>query len=102
MIRCSTCGRELPGVELDAKIEWQCAECAGQTNDTMYCRAGDKAVYIFPEHGSVSSRIMADKHLHVGEAYTVDRIQIHASAIYLHFEESPYWYNSTLFERVAE
>lgn len=101
-MHCATCGKPLHGVELFIKGEWQCAECAQQPTNAMFCRGGDTARYAFPEQGSVAARVMADKHLHVGETYTVDRVQVHGHVTYLHFETSPYWYNSTLFERVAE
>lgn len=102
MTKCSVCGRELPGVELETtiKLPWKCAECHGELNNSLYCRRGDKVRFSFPTNGTKSSQLMAQKYLTVGNTYEVNRVQVYSSKTYIQLVEFPYWFNSVLFERL--
>lgn len=102
MVKCSVCGRELSGVELmvPTNIPWKCAECSDHPEDSIYCREGDRVKFAFPDNGTQSCQIMANKYLTVGNIYTVDGIKIGKSSSHIKLVEFPYWFNTVLFERM--
>lgn len=103
MPNCSVCGRELDGVELEFLPEkWRCAECAGELHNSLFSRRNDKIRYVFPTNGTKSAQMMAEKYLARGNTYVVDTIQIGRSESHIKVQGLRYWFNSVLFERVAE
>lgn len=104
MLNCSVCGRELDGVELEfmPSDKWRCAECAGELHNALFSRRNDKIRYVFPTNGTKSAQIMAEKYLARGNTYVVDTIQIGKSESHIKVQGLRYWFNSVLFERVAE
>lgn len=104
MVKCSVCGRELDGVEFEgyAPKQWPCAECCGNTNDSLYCRRGDAVKYSYPKNGTRSAQIMANKYLVPGNTYYVDTVKILPNISYIKVQGLQYWFNSALLERVDE
>lgn len=103
MLNCSVCGRELDGVELEFLPEkWRCAECAGELHNSLFSRRNDKIRYVFPTNGTKSAQMMAEKYLARGDTYVVDTIQIGRSESHIKVQGLRHWFNSVLFERVAE
>lgn len=104
MLNCSVCGRELDGVELEFNPsgKWRCAECAGELHNSLYARRNDKIRYVFPTNGTKSAQIMAERYLARGDTYVVDTIQIGRNESHIKVQGLRYWFNSVLFERVAE
>lgn len=102
-MKCSDCGRELPGVEFEGfePKHWQCAECSGEPDNSLFCRAGDAVKYTHTHAGTESCRILANKYLVPGNTYYVDTIKVGRSFSYIKVQGLKYWFNSVLLERVV-
>lgn len=103
-MKCSKCGRELPGVEFETSAvnKWQCAECSGNPKDAGYCRRGDGVKYAFPNRGTVASQILAGRWLVPGNTYYVDSVKVDDSSTHIKVQGLRFWFNSVHLERVVD
>lgn len=100
MVKCSICGRELPGVEWECYAKPICAECSGMPTNAMWSVRGDKVKYSHPENGREPARKLAEKFLVPGDTYYVDTVKIYGSETHIKLQGLKYWFNSVLLERV--
>ena len=98
---CTKCGRELPGVSLDFVTDnWLCAECANDQTNPVFCRHGDTVTYAHTNATKLATRILGNKYLTPGTAYTVDDVIVGKQETHIKLHGINVWFNSVLFNRV--